>query len=284
MRVLLIALLAAISYAQTEDFEFVGLGRCVGDPLGEVTLNFTDCVIMCGRNSSCIGYYFNSNRTRCQQVTSGLRTDDNPDWECHGKSNIILDSQEESHVQSQLYPVLLTILCASLFSFCIVACLNIASMEINEQTIYELLKDFIATIGRRPTTTTGGGEDLMTFVSVIPTTPRIGEIDDDDNEPELGEATEGKALMNAEPIQLPPYGVGEADTEWKEVLQRIFRGPKLKSFLQTFEGNHYDEIELFPELTDNDLRNLGMRGGSIMKWRRVYPSPRSFDGTYQRGH
>jgi len=279
MRVLLVCLLAAISYAQTEDFEFVGLGRCVGDPLGDLIMNFTNCVIMCGRNSSCIGYYFNTNRTSCQQMTSGMETDDSPDWECHGKSNVVLDSQGGSHVQSQLYPVLLTVLCASLFSFCIVACLNIASMQINEQT----LKDFISTIGGGGTkTTTGGGEDLMTFVSVIPTTPRIGEIDDDDNEPSLGEATEGKALMNSEPIKLHPYGVGEADTEWKEVLQRIFRGPKLQSFLQTFEENHYDEIELFPELTDDDLRNLGLRGGSIMKWRRVYPSPRSFERTYQR--
>jgi len=54
---------------------------------------------------------------------------------------------------------------------------------------------------------------------------------------------------------------------WQQTLLEVGLTQK---FFQTFEENGYDDIEFWPELTIDELMDLGLRKGHIRKWKRYF--------------
>eukprot|EP00494_Astrolonche_serrata_P004388 UN04400 len=47
----------------------------------------------------------------------------------------------------------------------------------------------------------------------------------------------------------------------------------LGTFEQQFSNNGYDQLSLWPEITDGELKELGLIRGHLKKWRSFYPDP-----------
>jgi len=57
--------------------------------------------------------------------------------------------------------------------------------------------------------------------------------------------------------------------EWRAVLEEM----KLMKFIPNFEDGGYDDVALFGAITDSQLKELGLKGGHILKFRARFEAP-----------
>eukprot|EP00494_Astrolonche_serrata_P003937 UN03947 len=45
---------------------------------------------------------------------------------------------------------------------------------------------------------------------------------------------------------------------------------KLEKYIEIMETNDYDDEEVWHEIPDEELKNLGFNAGALRKWRKIY--------------